>query len=140
MYNLTVADAHTFFVGDGEWLVHNCAKVIWSSPDPDVADLANAIEARYPGHVLGVNIVRGGYEIDIETVNAIIEVKGGNGRGLGRQITARTSTLINPAGKPVIGYARNLGPHAMKEINQRGGIAAGGVASALEELLDILAP
>ena len=23
MYNLTVADAHTFFVGDGEWLVHN---------------------------------------------------------------------------------------------------------------------
>ena len=24
MYNLTVADAHTFFVGDGEWLVHNC--------------------------------------------------------------------------------------------------------------------
>ena len=24
MYNLTVAVAHTFFVGDGEWLVHNC--------------------------------------------------------------------------------------------------------------------
>ncbi|MEZ4736341.1 MAG: polymorphic toxin-type HINT domain-containing protein [Caldilineaceae bacterium] len=23
MYNLTVADAHTFFVGDGQWLVHN---------------------------------------------------------------------------------------------------------------------
>lgn len=23
MYNLTVADAHTFFVGDGTWLVHN---------------------------------------------------------------------------------------------------------------------
>lgn len=23
MYNLTVADAHTFFVGDGRWLVHN---------------------------------------------------------------------------------------------------------------------
>ena len=24
MYNLTVATAHTFFVGDGRWLVHNC--------------------------------------------------------------------------------------------------------------------
>jgi len=23
MYNLTVEDAHTFFVGDGDWLVHN---------------------------------------------------------------------------------------------------------------------
>jgi hypothetical protein len=25
MYNLTVAEAHTFFVGDGQWLVHNCS-------------------------------------------------------------------------------------------------------------------
>jgi len=24
MYNLTVAGAHTYFVGDGQWLVHNC--------------------------------------------------------------------------------------------------------------------
>lgn len=23
MYHLTVAEAHTFFVGDGQWLVHN---------------------------------------------------------------------------------------------------------------------
>jgi hypothetical protein len=23
MYNLTVDEAHTFFVGDGQWLVHN---------------------------------------------------------------------------------------------------------------------
>jgi len=28
MYNLTVADAHTFFVGDGEWLVHNCGSIV----------------------------------------------------------------------------------------------------------------
>jgi len=26
MYNLTVAEAHTFFVGDGQWLVHNCGE------------------------------------------------------------------------------------------------------------------
>lgn len=25
MYNLTVEEARTFFVGDGQWLVHNCA-------------------------------------------------------------------------------------------------------------------
>jgi len=24
MYNLTVEDAHTFFVGDDDWLIHNC--------------------------------------------------------------------------------------------------------------------
>jgi len=27
MYNLTVDVAHTFFVGDGQWLVHNCNSV-----------------------------------------------------------------------------------------------------------------
>ena len=27
MYNLTVADAHTFYVGDGQWLVHNACPV-----------------------------------------------------------------------------------------------------------------
>ena len=27
MYNLTVAEAHTFYVGDGDWLVHNCGDV-----------------------------------------------------------------------------------------------------------------
>jgi hypothetical protein len=26
MYNLTVDEAHTFFVGDGQWLVHNCSR------------------------------------------------------------------------------------------------------------------
>ncbi len=28
MYNLTVAEAHTFFVGDGQWLVHNACRVL----------------------------------------------------------------------------------------------------------------
>ncbi len=28
MYNLTVSEAHTFFVGDGQWLVHNACNVI----------------------------------------------------------------------------------------------------------------
>ena len=28
MYNLTVETAHTFFVGDGQWLVHNCNAIV----------------------------------------------------------------------------------------------------------------
>ncbi len=30
MYNLTVQDAHTFYVGDGQWLVHNCGGIQWT--------------------------------------------------------------------------------------------------------------
>ena len=32
MYNLTVDTAHTFFVGDGQWLVHNCPDGIRGAP------------------------------------------------------------------------------------------------------------
>lgn len=43
MYNLTVDEAHTFFVGDGQWLVHNaCRKVNM-----------NAIDwSDYPSHIV----------------------------------------------------------------------------------------
>ncbi|MCU0497868.1 MAG: hypothetical protein MUF87_10995 [Anaerolineae bacterium] len=34
MYNLTVDEAHTFFVGDGAWLVHNCADVQQDDKNP----------------------------------------------------------------------------------------------------------
>lgn len=30
MYNFTVGTAHTYFVGDGEWLVHNSNCLDWS--------------------------------------------------------------------------------------------------------------
>jgi hypothetical protein len=33
MYNLTVDEAHTFFVGDGAWLVHNCADILLEAID-----------------------------------------------------------------------------------------------------------
>ena len=108
--------------------------------DPEVERLVRAIEARYPGRVVGVNFERGGLEIDIETKNAIIEAKAGRGKGLGRQVTDRLSGSPNPTEKPVIGYSPRLGPHAAKEIDKRGGIAAGGVACDLETLLEILRP
>jgi hypothetical protein len=32
MYNLEVAQDHTFTVGDGQWVVHNCG--VTGTPDP----------------------------------------------------------------------------------------------------------
>jgi hypothetical protein len=43
MYNLTVADAHTYFVGDGQWLVHNKCGSIWTpSPKKGLSPVENA--------------------------------------------------------------------------------------------------
>ena len=40
MYNLTVAEAHTFFVGDGQWLVHNCENLVkLVEQDGDIVEL-----------------------------------------------------------------------------------------------------
>jgi hypothetical protein len=39
MYNLTVDVAHTFFVGDGQWLVHNTCKPV--QPHPNARSSAN---------------------------------------------------------------------------------------------------
>jgi len=113
----------------------SCATRIWTSNDPHVGELANAIEQRYPGHVVAVNEFRDGVEIDIETQNAIIEVKSGNLSGIGQQITTRLQF-----GKPVIGYSPTMTKWGAREINNRGGIAAGGGFSTLEDLLDVLAP
>jgi Pretoxin HINT domain/Pre-toxin TG len=52
MYNLTVAQDHTFFVGDGQWLVHNCdefGKLLddYLNPD-DIAAKKNAGSNKLP--------------------------------------------------------------------------------------------
>ncbi len=116
---------------------------VWTSDDPHTADLANEIEGLYPGHVVGVGTRPAGphgTDLDIETQNAIIQIKSGNGAGLGRQITSSQQPDVNPTGKPVIGFAPDMGPHAAREVNNRGGIAAGGVASDRQTLLGVLAP
>ncbi|WP_184914474.1 RHS repeat-associated core domain-containing protein [Saccharothrix ecbatanensis] len=99
VYDLTIDGVHTYYVlaGGLDFLVHNCGTGKWSSDDPDVGELANAIDDRYPGHVLAVNRTRGGLELDIETANATIEAKGGDGRGLTRQIVGRQGpSAVNP--------------------------------------------
>ena len=46
MYNLTVAEAHTFFVGDGQWLVHNTCPPINAG---DVGRFSELDKARVTG-------------------------------------------------------------------------------------------
>jgi hypothetical protein len=50
MYNLTVAAAHTYFVGEGQWLVHNTCKWLGSGTVPrfgeDLANLADNIHSQ----------------------------------------------------------------------------------------------
>jgi hypothetical protein len=102
--------------------------------------VANAIETRYPGHVQNVNFMRGGLEIDIETGNAIIEVKGGNGSGLPRQIRMRNNPTVNPTGKVLIGYARDMSRFVADDIWKVGGIPIGGRSSSLNDLLELIRP
>ncbi len=157
-YDLTVAGLHSFFVqADDQFvLVHNtdlpcgpgcdgtCEPApvrVFTSTDPLVGDVANAIEARYPGHVIDVNVsVRrpDGSDLtdfDIELPNAIIQVKSGRGKGAASQAT---STIDAPAtaGRPVIVYGPELGLHVVRDIEARGGL----VTRSLDELLDVIGP
>jgi hypothetical protein len=53
MYNLTVEEAHTFFVGDGDWLVHNTqCKLVFDSENNLVG-----FEGQLPGST-GVKVPR----------------------------------------------------------------------------------
>lgn len=56
MYNLTVAVAHTFFVGDGQWLVHNACHQLGphDSLSPDSHHIIQDAAAReLPGYSYG---------------------------------------------------------------------------------------
>ncbi|MCE7989393.1 MAG: Rhs family protein [Caldilinea sp. CFX5] len=52
MYNLTVAVAHTFFVGEQQWLVHNCSKRPggYITHDVDLHGNLSPRANRAPGH------------------------------------------------------------------------------------------
>jgi hypothetical protein len=96
----------------------------FTSSDPLVANLANEIEAAYPGHVVGVNVpVRNAAgqlvtDADIQLQNAIIQVKSGGGKGLTSQVL-RTEQAT---GMPTIGYGPTLKPSVVRSINQAGGL------------------
>jgi len=48
MFNLTVDEAHTFYVGQDGWLVHNCGEAL--------ANTANAALKQLPQNLRGVTI------------------------------------------------------------------------------------
>ncbi|MGY1500584.1 hypothetical protein ACW4TU_29080 [Streptomyces sp. QTS52] len=82
----------------------------FTSDDPLVGDVANAIEAKYPGLVDDVNVLTKRpdgstlTDFDIELKNATIQVKAGPGKGAGTQVT-RTQ---QGSSKPVIVYGPKM--------------------------------
>ncbi|EGO63118.1 hypothetical protein, partial [Acetonema longum] len=96
----------------------------FTSADKYVGETANAIEAKYPGKVVDVNkkVYRPDgtplTDYDIELDNAIIQVKGGGGKG-------STSQAINTASstnKEVIVYLpdQNSGAAVVKGLQKEG--------------------
>jgi hypothetical protein len=110
----------------------------FTSADPLVAELANAIEKAYPGHVVGVNVplydAAGNLvtDADILLKNAVIQVKSGAGKGLTSQL-ARTQAATT---LPVIGYGPALGGSVVRGILRAGGL----VTRDAELLLKVVAP
>jgi len=110
----------------------------FSSGDPLVAELANAIERTYPGHVVGVNVPmtnaagRVVTDADILLQNAVIQVKSGAGKGLTTQLL-NTQAATN---LPVIGYGPQLGGSVFRGIQANGGL----VTRDAQLLIDIVAP
>jgi hypothetical protein len=73
-------------------------------------------------------------EVDVETSKAIIEVttrRSGKSRQIRKLLV---DPAMNPAGKPVILFAPNYGPHATRNIAELGVV----VVRTIEELLGVL--
>ena len=101
VHNLTVGDLHTYYAlaGAAPVLVHNDScptgggngnspTYVGTPKDPGVPRLVDEIEARYPGHVVAVEIKIVGADgkditdFDIVTRNAVIQVKTGRRIGI----------------------------------------------------------
>ena len=80
MYNLTVAKAHTYFVGDGQWLVHNtCTKISKDISPGQItefwqkrlaqSDAAGSWGSSWDMFAMSNNVI--GYEVDDTLVGAL---------------------------------------------------------------------
>jgi hypothetical protein len=75
MYNLTVAAAHTFFVGEGQWLVHNdCGK--WIKVNESMSPRAAAYQSRITGRSIDEAYSLGGVKFDGFTNGTLVDAKG----------------------------------------------------------------
>ena len=92
---------------------------IFTSKDPLVGELSTNIESVYSGMVIAVNKIINDpttgkiiTDFDIETDNAVIQVKSGGGKGLTTQMK-NTSTATS---KEVIAYGPKLKPSVIKSV------------------------
>jgi len=120
-------------LGGSSRAARSVAARFWTSTDEHVGGAANALEAAFPGRVVGVNqnltmTTRRGYrEVDIVLDDVLVQVKRGNAGRLANQIANTTETL----GRPTIGFAPNM-PNAAWEAAAREGIP---IARTHDELI-----
>lgn len=154
VHNLTVGDLHTYFAlaGAAPVLVHNDScptgtgagntpSYVGTPKDPGVPRLVDEIEARYPGHVVAVEMKIVGADgkditdFDIVTRNAVIQVKTGGGSG-SRKDHSRYESATD---YPVISFiwpSKKLKPSVVRGQEQAGQM----VTTDLDELLAVIAP
>ena len=97
---------------------------IWIGNDKYVPELANAIEARFPGQIKAVERVifdaNGNRitDLDIELEKIIIQVKSGSAKGLTRQMI----NTANATGKTVISYTPDqlLSSAVLRDVRSKG--------------------
>jgi hypothetical protein len=96
MFNLTVDEAHTFFVGEQDWLVHNCEPIIegpygnqWYALDPDDGHELGSVTLETdrflvfdintktpPTRVRGTDVVRDLHNAVIDAGNEVVGIRG----------------------------------------------------------------
>lgn len=86
MYDLTVATAHTYFVGDGQWLVHNC----------DFLVTPNGEAVIVPSGASGPNLAQNG--------KGVVFSGGNGGNGLAPQVSGVRVMDPTPPKGPSPGY------------------------------------
>jgi RHS repeat-associated protein len=107
----------------------------WASKDPLVADLANEIEALYPGHVRGVNVVlrdatgKVVTDADILLDNGVIQVKSGTHAS---RLSIQLQRSEAATGLPAIGYGPNLPGGTLRALSRQGGLVTGDKTLLLE--------
>jgi hypothetical protein len=103
MYNLTVAQAHTYYVGSGHWLVHNaCARVLRRNLEGSVPAGWRNGEVEWQAHHI-IPVQEEGHEFVRKAVN-----EGGwdfDGAGNG------VALPVSDADAARLGYPAHRGPH-----------------------------
>jgi RHS repeat-associated protein len=100
----------------------------FTSTDPLVGNLANKIEALYPGHVIGVNVpLYDGAgtlltDADILLQNAVIQVKSGDSA---QRLLIQLERSEAATGLTSIGFGPNLPPNSLRTLSQQGGLVTG---------------